>query len=645
MNTKKSVPLKLASGIILAAGLLTAGCASTAKGSANSVLGMNSTPVKYTNQAPKTDALVVVRYPASVDNLAKDKYYEAFRSKPIGGSLGKGSNELDSDQVAEGVIAKSNYFAMSLYRELSQKLPKNTVLLSPHVIELDSGGNLTSSPIASMEKIPGAVTVDFTAYSFPNPDKMMGDKPITFGDLISPLVVIQTDHRAMAPTNGVVLASNAMAGSAYAQAVQTARQSFKSLQSGALEAQARPLSFVSHLRGLGSNLPGSQRMTAGHAHNTVQLYPMEKIQFSKQDMLQLARHTNDSIDPARDPLSAKVADRVILALNNIDVNKAGMFKRAASMSRYDSNLAPFTLTGETDADYMARKRMGELLITKERDVLATQSEKIYQASYNSETGKQMRQMLAAEYKLLEERRKIARQQNMATAAAILGGVASISVGSSGNSNGNTQAAGILRDLATVAVAKSMALRQQSKSIGKNFMLAMAPVVTEQMNVQIDLLDGSEEISAASFAELQDKMRTLYSRRVRTMELVASECAFADENGHAGKWLGECSGGQANGRGVGAVKAANGAEIEYYGQAVGGKANGIGYLVVNNGDASYALEGRFAAGMPTGPCTVSKAGKPNQVRRFENGKDVGSAPSNSAPSLYNDSGVKRIAFNG
>ena len=61
-------------------------------------------------------------------------------------------NEID--RIAQSIIAKSNYYVMSLYRELGERLPKDSVLLSPHVIELDENQRLTSRALLASEQVP-----------------------------------------------------------------------------------------------------------------------------------------------------------------------------------------------------------------------------------------------------------------------------------------------------------------------------------------------------------------------------------------------------------------------------------------------------------------------------------------------------------
>lgn len=618
---------------LLFAGFAT-GCASTGSGSTTSTLS-SAAPAKLSKTPLSTDALVVVRYPAAVDDAAKRQYYKAFRSKAIGGTVGTKGSEVDSDQVADSVIMKSSYFAMSLYDQLSKKLPANTVLLSPHIINEGADGKLTSSPMASTETVPGAIKVDFATYSFPNPDKMMKKQPVTFGDLITPLITVSTDHRARPGTHGLIMASEPISKAVYSQAKDSADASFSAIQSGTFEAAPQPLHMVAHLNGESASLPATHALgKAARSKNSVAIYPLEKLRLSKTSMANLAQ--GGSSDPLAAPFSEKVANHIIAMLNDTDLTKAGMVSRASAIARYDENLAPFALSGETSADFKARNRLSNALISQERKVLAAQSQKIYNATYAGEPGVQMREMMAAEYKLIEDRREIAKQQNMATTASILGAIAAVGVASSGGGDSNTNAvlSRMITNMTALAVQKSIALNKQSKAMGSNFRLAMAPVLAEQVDVQVDLLDGSETISAASFAELQDKMQSAYSRKVRAMDQVASECAFNDPSGASGRWLGECSSGAASGKGIGTVRLANGTNVEYYGSAENGLAQGVGYLVVHDSKTPYSLEGNFVSGEANGPMHVIKSGNSETLRQYENGKDVGNVSSGfNAPRLH------------
>ena len=75
----------------------------------------------------QADAMVVIRYPAVVNEAALPAFYRAFTQHPIGGNF-KNSDlpPSESERIAQSIITKSNFYVMSLYREISKGLPKNS---------------------------------------------------------------------------------------------------------------------------------------------------------------------------------------------------------------------------------------------------------------------------------------------------------------------------------------------------------------------------------------------------------------------------------------------------------------------------------------------------------------------------------------
>ncbi|MEM9600218.1 MAG: hypothetical protein AAF926_04270 [Pseudomonadota bacterium] len=231
--------------LLLGSALIITGCASTAQGVRTST--MTSSPETTLRQtAPAGTVLAVVRYPAFVEQDAEADFAAAYAGAAIGGRGGS-SDAVETQALANSMVLKSNYFAMSLYRELAARLPEHSVLLSPHKITLADDGSLTSEPMTQAESLASVVTVDFTAYSYPDPEAMMGDKPLSFGDLITPIVTVRTDPRASVGTEGILLASapiiDSAAGQNYAQAITDAT----ALQSGRIEAGAPELDLISHI--------------------------------------------------------------------------------------------------------------------------------------------------------------------------------------------------------------------------------------------------------------------------------------------------------------------------------------------------------------------------------------------------------------
>ena len=112
--------------LLVTAALLSA-CAGTARGSKSSVF-KNFKEVEVIDYSlSKADALVVIRYPAIIHADAEQPYFHAFSINAIGGEVPPANRTKKvTTRIAQSVIAKSNYYVMSLYRELQKELPENT---------------------------------------------------------------------------------------------------------------------------------------------------------------------------------------------------------------------------------------------------------------------------------------------------------------------------------------------------------------------------------------------------------------------------------------------------------------------------------------------------------------------------------------
>ena len=638
--------------LFLGSSALATGCASTAKGAKQSAMvGMAKAETLQT-QAPDGSAMTVIRYPAVVETSAKQAYYAAFENSAIGGGAAKSGDAAERESVADSVIVKSNYFALSLYKELAARLPEHTVLLSPHALKLDENGELTSEPITQAESLPSVISVDFATYSYPDAGKMMGDKPLTFGDLVTPLISVRADHRAQASTHGLLFASTPLIPYAAGKSQQDAVDSLSVMQKGQFDRSVPELDFVSFLtKSDRSNVP-SKTLRGGLADNVVTAYPIEKIKLDGVALSQLDTANDGSVDPLERVFSDAMADNIINIVNNTDTQKAVMANKAAAIADYDPSLAALTYVGADSADYNARLRYAERLLDAERKYLSVQSLRVFDGIHNGEMGAQMRDMIMAEYEVLEERRKLARKQNQATAFAILGAVAAgASIANGGSSNncgdartqneynncirraqrtniGNSVLTNLAVQGAMVAAQEAIALNQRSKAIGSNYLSSIVPALEQQTSVTVDLLDSSETITAIRYEDLKTKLQGLYSNQQRSLDVVATRCAFGLENTAtlSGTWMGVCEGGHANGVGSGVFKKADGSAVEYYGYASQGLPNGSGFMIVHEASGSHALEGNFVNGLAEGPVQVSKAGQADRLRTYRAGQDVGSASS-------------------
>ena len=410
--------LLLASSLLGLGGIMT-GCASTAPGIKTSAVNQSAPTESLTADVPDGGVLVVVRYPATVTEDARDDFHRAYAKRAIGGSTGKGvTNTIETVAIADSSVVKSNYFALSLYKELAAKLPEHSVLLSPHEITLGDGGELTSKPMTAAENLPAVLSVDFATYSFPDSKRLMGNVPVTFGDLITPLVTVRTDHRAAAPTHGLLMASRPLVTRAAAEGRENALETIKALQSGNLETITPELDFISYITNDTPADISSEKLGLRSASNSVMTVPVEKLRITEADIYALQGASDGSVDPLDDIYTDAFARRIVALLNGIDTEKAVMMGRAANVAEFDPSLAALTFVGSDQADYNARVAYAERLLDAQRNYLSVQSLRIFDGIHNGALGEQVRDMVAAEQKVLETRRDLARKQNTATACLL-----------------------------------------------------------------------------------------------------------------------------------------------------------------------------------------------------------------------------------
>jgi len=498
---------------LLALGALSTGCASTAQGQKNSVVN-NSVPTESLRaDVPEGGVLAVIRYPAIVEADAKDTYHRAYAKRALGGATGRGvTNTIETVAVADSTVVKSNYFALSLYKELAARLPEHAVLLSPHAIKLGEGGELTSEPITAAEDLPSVVSVDFATYSFPDSKKMMSDVPLTFGDLITPLVTVRTDHRAAAPTQGLLLASQPLVTRAAAEGREVALETIEAMQRGDLDPAIPELDFVSYITNDTPQKVSVQKLATRSDKNSTLVLPVEKVRIPVSEMTLLAGASDGTVDPLDDIYTEALSKRVVALINGLDTDKAIMMSKAASVAEFDPSLAALTFVGSDEDDYAARKAYAERLLDAQRKYLSVQSLRIFDGVHNGELGAQVRDMISAEHNILEQRRKLARQQNLATAlavASVVGGIAASSGGANSQAErrGRSAASSALIQAGIFAATEAYSKAQLSQQVGTNFINSIVPALEQQTTVTVDLLDSNETITAIRYEDLQAKLQT------------------------------------------------------------------------------------------------------------------------------------------
>lgn len=629
---------QLLANLLLPLAMVLSGCAGMAQGVKTSAYRQEAAPTIERAPARGSGALVVIRYPALIHAEAETIYVSSFASKSIGGDvpLSMHSNPQTS-RTAHGVISKSSYYAMSLYRELRDALPEATVLLSPHIVDWNEEQGFHSRPILASEQIPSVLTVDFSVYSYPDVNEMMESPPVTFGDLVTPLLVVRTSPWGQPVLNGLLIASDPLIGTAWRQARAQVLSETESRMSSPGEPRYTSLAFIEYLNErdqVDSSLPLKGTTDFDSARLAIERYALEKIQL-EGPLVAAVGQGEASANPPVDPFSLKfatgAAGRLIRLLEAVDHDRATYFARQAAIARFDPELARVYFSGSDDESVRARMQLAEALVAAEREFLAAQSESVYAGSFEGDYGARMRRIIAAEYRMLEERRRLARVQNLSSAIAAIalaGSVYAATVTTTASAATVAAFSGVSLMGSIWALNRALDSKAESEEVNEYFVARMAHASERQMAVQMEWLESKELITARGFAEFRNKTLTLYQSRVRSLTVRAdNNCRFRHPDlPSTGAWIGSCDEGLASGKGYGLINDGGAAVVEYLGEAAGGFASGRGAMILRRGEAEF-YEGEFGLGRPDGVVRVERPGAEPRLRRYREGDDIGRGDAN------------------
>jgi len=621
------------------------GCAGTAKGVETSVYSRLKPEPVAQQKSSNAAAMVVIRYPAMIHEYAENLFVSSFAINAIGGDVPLATAKAQTSRIAQSLVEKSSYYAMSLYRELKEVLPPNSVLLSPHIIAWDKERQLHSRPILASEQIPTVLTIDFSIYSYPDVTKMMESPPITFGDLVTPLIVVKSSRWIQPSLNGLLVSSPPLKNSASRQVMTDSDRFVEARIAGQPRTEVASLNFVAFLAErdmLASGFPTKGTGNGNQQLSAVEQYPLEKIQMN--GMVIDGLEQDFSIDPFERGFVNGASTRIVEILNSINHDRATFFARQAAIDRFDAELAKVFFVQSTDESVRARLQLAEALVGAEKEFLAAQSDSIYDGTYTGDYGLKMRKIISAEYRMLEERRRLARKQNITTAVAVIalaGAVYGAVASTAASTAAVVAASGAAMAGSVWALHESLGTRTESEEVGRYFLTRMAPTFDRQMSVQMEWLESKELITARGFAEFRNKTLSLYQARVRSMTVsVDQHCQFKHpEFDGAGRWYGVCTDGWASGRGYGLVSTKRGTTLEYLGFAEAGQASGQGGMIINGRNqlgATY-YEGTFSNGLPDGIVRVEKPGSSPLLREFRAGRDVGKGQAGQLKKLSFTSG--------
>jgi hypothetical protein len=624
--------------------LLQVACAGTARGIKSSVYQSDEPESEVATASEHGEAMVIIRYPVLVDPDAEESYYRSFAANNIGGEVSiTHQHRKDSRHIARSIIAKSNYYAMSLYAELSALLPEHSVLLSPHMLIDDGAGVLSSVPMLASEEIPSILTIDFSVYSFPDAARIMDAPPLTLGDVVTPLFVIQGDRWLSPSTNGVLLSSEPLLGSAWVQSEVDVKRHFSQLLEpwNPPQVTARPLAYVSFLANGAPDeldLPLKSVAESRREVTAVGVYPLEKIHMDGDlvdaldaDSDDRADLQEDLADPFAEEFIRGAANRIVADLAEIDLSRASFFPVYRALSEFDPELARNYLAGSNLESVQARLSLGEAVIEAKKKFLSAQSRRIYNGTYQGAYGKNMRRLIAGEYRFLEKKRHLARVQNVATAISVVTLAGSI-FAASGAASG--AAAAVPLTGATLALGFSSVFvlnrafdaRNRSALYGESFLARIAPDLKQQVSVNTEIQRSEQEITAQSYLDFRQQIQAMYHAEVRSIPSTGTQdCTFSYPGiDQPGLWYGDCNHGLAVGQGFGIALGSTGVAIEYVGMAGSGMAQGRGVMLEHNmhGIGALLYDGTFVAGLPEGNVRVEQPGRKPRFRTYQRGMDTG-----------------------
>lgn len=629
MNRTTLLRLLMIVLLAISAGIIS-GCAGTAKGKEQSVYSTLKVEKVSDQQQSEASALIVIRYPAMIHADAENLYVSSFAINAIGGEVPYGVyGDRQTARIAQSIIEKSSYYAMSLYQELKSVLPENSVLLSPHIVVWDKDNKLHSRPILASEQVPSVLTIDFGIYSFPDIGELMNTAPVTFGDLVTPLIIVKSNRWIQPAMGGLLISSQPLASSAWRQIQQQTENDLRSKLDDSPNDSDASLAFISYLgerdaRSLA--LPLKSTGNGGQQLAAIEQYSLEKIRMNGPVVSALGQ--DYTVDPFVSSFVKGASTRIVEVLNSVDHEKATFFARQSALARFDPELAKVFFVQSSDESVRARQQLAEALVGAEREFLAAQSESIYAGTYAGNYGSKMRKIIAAEYRMLEERRQLARKQNITTAVAVVALAGSVygAVASVAGTTAAAVASGAALAGSGWALHQSLETRTESKEVNRYFIARMAPAFDQQMAVQMEWLESKEVITARSFAEFRNKTLSLYQSRVRSMQVSAErQCQFNHPDfDRSGRWYGQCESGLASGRGYGLIMSNRGDTLEFIGDAEAGLASGSGGMILqrkNQLGATY-YEGGFKQGVPDGVVQVEQPGQLPKLRQYKTGTDVG-----------------------
>jgi len=461
---------------------ILAGCSGTSTSfTGNSLETLSDRKPKAGHERP---ILVELRFPALVSESAEIPLARSFTLRT--GGAGATATGTIATQDSTASLSKSTYYALEFYAALSRHLPEGSIILSPYELRTNAQGLLVESHFDKDASPPALLTVEFLTLHAPGAKDVLEAKWVTFGDLITPLIVVRTAPENSPATDGLLAVSEpiiAPAGSARGMRVASDKISFTSYLNYGPAHLAAPRAQV-----VDGEAP---------APGKVLRLPVEKLQMA-----------SESDNPSRKALQSAFSEvikphvsLVVALLNQLDETDA-LRPGLARWSRLYATTAP--------RDGAASARTQQLLAKVyqlEKKFLSKRAEKLYERVQDGDSGQIMRKLLQQEREVLAERRALANQQDLSFAATIgasvLSGVAAY--------KGENELSSVAQSAATLAGQSYTEAAALSARLAATFRTEFSAIYEGHHEYSVSAVKGEQAFVASTMAELRRKAKTYYDQ--------------------------------------------------------------------------------------------------------------------------------------
>ena len=473
-------------------------CAGTGSGSLQSSLAYPDDAAGVELIAEHEVALVTVRYPAVMSENALNLAVDRFATRPIGASgaqvvaTAAAAPREDVQRVLNSKMLKTVFYANELYDALVERLGADRVILAPQ--RIDANGQLFATDLVGAAPTPTVLTIDFLAYSFPDSTRLMESEPATFADLVSPLIQIKQNPELAPNGDPRLLVSRPF----FDQPVSS-------------------IPFVEHLNQSGQPTAEASAtvMTAAAPAriDTIAIYELERVQFSR-DLMEIYVSAEQPADrsPFYDSYAVHLADWSVDYLNQVTPQDA----RSAVIGAFADLIDPTEVWPASAPSSNVREATLFQLYQREADFLAAQSARTRRDLASPQRQLALREILAGEYELLEERREMARLQNMSMALAMFGAAtagyassqaASMSAMSGANYSSFQNSLNQLTYSSISLAQEAGALQAESQALGLEFDAEYAAIYEENVDYQADWLGADTQ--PLRLLQIRERLAELY----------------------------------------------------------------------------------------------------------------------------------------